>query len=144
MYEKMAKKRFYGKRYKFETNEDFKFKIWYNTFQTVFHVVLGLQVCIFWTEREITRQKALPPYRVGPGRASTSRIMVIWSKVRKKWFHKQYKKKSIVSEFLRCFDLQYICGKKLSNEIAPLRLQLFHCISSVMQEHIYLALFKNK
>ena len=68
--------RLYEKRYNFETKQKLVKKSWRDTSETSFLIVLKIQVCMFWTDCEITRQRACFPCRAGP---SSSRISIIWS-----------------------------------------------------------------
>ena len=61
----MAKKWFYEELYNFETNEDFSLNNWHDIFETFIYILLNFQAFIFWTDREVTRQRALRPDRVG-------------------------------------------------------------------------------
>ena len=54
--EKWQKKRFHEKRYILETIKDFLFKIWYDIFKSIIQILLEFQVCICWTDWEITGQ----------------------------------------------------------------------------------------
>ena len=55
--------RFYKKRYKIETKRSFRLKTWCDDVKIGIQIVLKLQIRTFWTDWEITRQKALRPGR---------------------------------------------------------------------------------
>ena len=57
MYEKMPKILRNEKRHKLET-KNIWFKIWCSKFKAGYQIVTKFQIFIFWTDTEITRQKA--------------------------------------------------------------------------------------
>ena len=66
------------KRYIFETKKN-DAKV-YTTVLKPVSTLLNFQFCIFWTDWDITRQRALRSGRVAPGRAGSTRTSIIWSK----------------------------------------------------------------
>ena len=69
------------KLYKFGTNDRFFFKL-IHQFKTVTHIVLKLQIYIFWSHWVINRQRALQPGRAGTDRACLSWISFIMSEIK--------------------------------------------------------------
>ena len=75
IYEKMTKIRLSDIRYDFETKQNIWFEVWYDNLKTGIQTMFKFQVCISWTDWEITRQRAWRQ-----GRAGSSWISFIWSK----------------------------------------------------------------
>ena len=101
------------KRYNFKTFDDFWSNIWRKDYKISSQLVTKFKVYIFWTNWDITHQTALRPGRVGPDRAGSSRILIVWSR-RNFFFSKRYRKNWIVPEIACCLKLPYECRNKLS------------------------------
>ena len=106
----------YEKRKKFETEQNFWFRILYNSI-TGNQIVLKFYFSILWTVWEINRQKALLPCRTGPGPFMTDIDRV----VKQKYFYSiSYIEKSIVFEILPCLKVPY---DSISLSFTPCRSQ---------------------
>ena len=108
MYEKFAKKRVWEKTYSLKTDECFWFKISDEIFKTDSQFVSEFWIPIFWTNWEIISQRAS-----GLGRAGSSRISNIWSKINISRSTSKIEKGNCLRD-MALFSFPYDCGKKLS------------------------------
>ena len=64
----------------FQNKYFWKCKIWYENFKPGSHIMLKFQICIFWTDWEITRRAG--PARAWSGRAGSLHKMILGIKIR--------------------------------------------------------------